>query len=514
MEREMSDRASYMSEGLNNRVILDDMVKYLVRNWWKFLLALCMVCVLAVTAVRYTYHPQYVASSTFIVSSKNSGSHDKASYNSAVTSQLGIIFPYLLDSEILMKLVAEDLDMSSVPGRISSEVLEGTSLITIRVTAGDGKLAYDILQSVIKNYPEVSEYVIGDIDMKLMDETGVPTAPVNRRPTARYLLIAIAAFLGGSFILLYLYAITRMTVRTERDLRNLFNTAVLGAVPRIYFKKRTRQQEHRIALDQKEIPYFFIESFRTIRNRLEKDAAEQGLKTIMITSALPSEGKSTVAVNLALSLAHKGRSVILVDADLRNPSVARIAGLTEIHEGTNELLQGAVSLEEVLLPYEKNNKLRILPGHGSNTNPTELLSSPAAAALIQKLEEMADFVLIDTPPSAVVSDASIIAKYVGGCVFVVRQDYSKLDSLQEGMDMLAGTGIHIIGTILNNTESGVFSRSYGYGYGYYSYGRYGHYGKNRHYGTYGYYGNKGYGYGYGYGEQQEPPGDAEEPDGD
>ena len=76
MEREMSDRASYMSEGLNNRVILDDMVKYLVRNWWKFLLALCMVCVLAVTAVRYTYHPQYVASSTFIVSSKNPPLHN------------------------------------------------------------------------------------------------------------------------------------------------------------------------------------------------------------------------------------------------------------------------------------------------------------------------------------------------------------------------------------------------------------------------------------------------------
>jgi len=497
MERDLNDRSSYGSVGLNSQVILDDMLKCLRRNWWKFAAILCVACILSITAVRYTYHPRYEASATFIVTSLNSGGRDKNSYNSAVTSQLGNVFPYLLDSDLMMKLVAEDLGTESVPGKISSEALTGTSLITIKVSAADAQLAYDILQSVIRNYPDVSEYVIGDIDMKLMDETGVPSAPVNSRPTIKFLALAIAAVLGCMVIFLYLYAITRMTVRTETDLRNLFNIPVLGSIPRVYYKKRSKKQQHRIAVDQKDIPYFFVESFRTIRNRIEKETAENNIKTLMVTSALPSEGKSTVATNLALSLAHKGRSVILVDADLRNPSIAPLMGLSHIKKGMIDLLNGTAKLEETLVTYEKNQKLRIIIGHGSNTNPTELLSSPNAQGLVRKLAEMADFVIIDTPPSAVVSDASIIAKYVDGCTFVVRQDFSKLDSLQEGMDMLAGTGIHMIGSILNNTESGVFSKGYGYGY----YGHYGRYGKAGYYGRYGYNGSKGYGYGYG-GEQE------------
>lgn len=497
MEREMNDQASFGSESLTNEVIFDDMLKCLIRSGWLFIVILSAVCTLTALAVRRTYHPRYEASSTFIVTSMNNNGHDRNTYNSAVTSQLGNVFPYLLDSDLMLKLVAEDLGMTSVPGRISSEIMEGTSLITIKVSAAEGRLAYDILQSVIKNYPEVSEYVIGDIDMKLMDETGIPSDPVNRRPTLKYLLIVTGVCLGGFLLFLYLYAITRMTIRSESDLKNLFNVPVLGTVPRVYFKKRSKKQVHRIAVDEKSIPYFFVESLRTIRNRLERESSENGLKSVLVTSALPSEGKSTVAVNLAISLAHKGRSVILVDADLRNPSIADIAGIKDIQKGVNDLLGHTASLEEVLVTYEKNARLRILPSHGSNKNPTELLSSQETGSIIQKLCGMADFVIIDTPPSAVVSDASVVAKYVDGAVFIVRQDFAKLDSLQEGMDMLTGTGVHMVGTIMNNTESGVFSK--GYGYGYYSYSRYGHYGRGGYYGKYGYYGRHGYGYGYGYG---------------
>ena len=476
-------------------VVLDDMLKFFSRNWGVMLVVISVVCTVTFIAVRAIYRPVYRATSTFIVNTSNSAGHDRTQYNNTVASQLGNVFPYLLTGDLMNKLVAEDLGVETVDGSISAEVLEGTSLITLKVEAHDAQLAYDILQSVIRNYPEVSSYVIGDVELKLMDESGVPVAPSNPPRFRFYIALGGLAAAGILLIVMFLYAVTRLTVRSEKDLKVLFNVPTLGSVPRVYAKKRTGKKRARIAVDEENIPYFFVESFRTIRNRLEKEASEKNMNTILVTSSLPSEGKSTVAVNLALSLAHKDRRVILVDGDLRNPSVIKSLGIEGRETGILDVLTAGAKIGDALLPYNEKDKLFVLGGYGSYANPPELLSSEYFRKLMEILKKVADFVIIDTPPSAVVSDASIIAKNVDGCLFVVRQDYAKLDSLQEGMDMMSGTGAHVVGTVLNGTEASVFSG--GYGYGYYQYGGYyGKYGYRRR----GYYGS---GYGYGYGQTQE-----------
>jgi receptor protein-tyrosine kinase len=324
--------------------------------------------------------------------------------------------------------------------------------------------------------------------MKLMDESGVPERPSNPLRARFYALIGGSAAFGIVLVLLFLYAVTRMTVRSEKDLKILFNVPALGAIPSVRMKKRSRKKAFRIAVDQAGIPYFFIESFRAVRNRLEKEMSERGFQTLLVTSALPSEGKSTVAVNLALSLAHKGRKVILADLDLRNPSVGRALQVEETGPGAGDVLEGKASLKEALVSYRKNPNLVLLPGRGSLQSPAELLNTDAFRAMLGEMKKAADYVILDTPPSAVVSDASIIAKSTDACVYVVRQDYAKLDSLQEGMDMMAGTGAAVVGTVLNGIETTVFSG--GYGYGYYSYGSYGRYGYSP---KKGYYGYQGYG---------------------
>lgn len=499
------------SSQIDYEIVLDDMLKCFIRYWWQILVLLSAVCSIAYGAARAVYRPVYVSSSTFIVSSLNSAGHDRNQYNSAVTSQLGSVFPYLLSSDILTKLVAEDMGTKSIPGRVSSEALKGTSLITLKAEASNAKLSYDILQSVIKNYPEVSSYVIGDIELKLMDESGIPERPSNPMRARYYAGLAGLGTGGVVALLLFLYAITRMTVRSEKDLKVLFNVPALGSVPSVRLKKRSQITEIRVAVDEKNIPYFFIESFRAIRNRVEKEMSENGFQTILVTSALPSEGKSTVAANLALSLAHKDRKVILVDLDLRNPSLGKILQVEKCDKGIGEVLSGNEKMGDILISYPKNSNLMLLPGHGSLNNPAELLNTDLFRALLEEMKQMADYVILDTPPSAVVSDASVIAKNVDACMYVVRQDHAKLDSLQEGMEMLAGTGAAVIGTVLNGIESSVFSG--GYGYGYYQYGRYGYYG---HYGRYGYTRRSGY-YGYqgyqgyqGYGEKRDRSSDAKE----
>ena len=492
MTNETQSLIESRSDHIDYMVVLDDMLKCFANNWWKILALVSIVCGITFIVARSIYTPVYRATSTFVVNSMNSAGHDRNQYNSTVTSQLGNVFPYLLSSDLMTKLVAEDLGTEDIGGSITAEALKDTSLITLKAEAGDAQQSYDILQSVIRNYPEVSAYVIGDVELKMMDESGVPKSPSNPPRFRFYAAVGGLAVIGISIIFLFLYAITRMTVRSEKDLKVLFNVPTLGSVPMVQLKKRSQKKSLRIAVDEKDVPYFFIESFRTIRNRLEKETSERELNTILVTSALPSEGKSTVAANLALSLAHKDRRVILVDGDMRNPSVEKTLQIEQSAKGIQDVLTGQTEIRDALIPYANNNKLQILTGHGSIANPLEYLSSDIFRKMLKELKGMADYVIIDTPPSAIVSDASIIAKHTDGCLFVVRQDYAKLDSLQEGMDMVSGSGTHVVGTVLNGTESTLFSG--GYGYGYYGHGYYGKYGYSRH----GYYGGK-YGYGYGYG---------------
>ncbi|MCI6019055.1 MAG: CpsD/CapB family tyrosine-protein kinase, partial [Clostridiales bacterium] len=217
---------------------------------------------------------------------------------------------------------------------------------------------------------------------------------------------------------------------------------------------------------------------------------------LMVTSAVAGEGKSTTAVNLALSMAKKGVKVILVDGDLRHPSVAPILGI-ESEFGIADILRGDVKTTEVLKAAGEDGLL-VIPGTKPVKNPTELISSENMQRLIYQLKKAADYVIIDTPPCTVMSDASVFARMTQGIVMVVRQDFARIEKVVSGFEILVETGTPLIGYILDGTAVGItgYGHGYGYGYGKYGYGKYG-------YGKYGY-GKYGYGkYGYGYGADQE-----------
>ncbi len=175
--------------------------------------------------------------------------------------------------------------------------------------------------------------------------------------------------------------------------------------------------------------------------------------------------------------------MLLVDGDLRNPSILPALGMEPADKGMVDLLSEKASVDEILMPYKERKHLAILPGGKPIDNPAALWSNEHTKQLINRLREKCDYVIIDAPPSVIVSDASLIARITDGCVFVVRQDFAGIDTLREGMEMFNGTGCKLLGCVLNHAEAG----GSGYGYGRYGYGKYG-------YGKYGY-GKYGYGYG-------------------
>ena len=475
--------------------ILDGMRK----QGWLYLILVSLVGTICFFTARIYYTPYYEAYSTFTVNTVSSINYTSKSVKRYVTNQMGTVFPYILTSSALKNLVREDMGYSDreLPASISASAVKDTNLVTLRVRSGDPRIAYDTLRSVLRNYPSISDVAIGDVELKQMDESGIPTVPANssssKRAAEKGILLTFAACLAW----LFFKSITRKTIRTEEELTRFFNTEFLGSIPSVVFKKRSKMQDLPVAIDTEGIPFAFTEAMRAIRHRIEREAKEANAKTIVITSALQSEGKTTMAINLALALANRKHNVLLVDGDLRNPSILQALGLERSKNGMADLLSNQCKTDEILMPYKDRKHLVLLPGGKPIDNPTELWTSSCAKELLGELHEKYDYVIIDAPPSAVVSDASLIARLCDGCVYVVRQDFAGINTLREGMEMFSGTGCKLLGCVLNHAEAGGgygYGR-YGYGYGRYGYGRYG-------YGRYGY-GKSGYGYSYGYGDTEE-----------
>lgn len=452
---------------------------------WIILAVISIVGTICFFAARVRYTPYYEAYTTFTVNTVSTVNYNSKNQKNTVINKMGKVFPYILTSDALKSLVVQDMgyaDADSFPAEISASVVKDTNLVTLTVRSEDPQIAYDTLRSVLRIYPSISDVAIGEVTLKQMDESGLPTKPANTPESRKAAGIGMLIVLLACLAVLSIKSITRRTIRTEDELTRYFNTVYLGSMPSVVFKKRSKNQNQPVAIDTEGIPSAFVEAIRTIRHRMEREAQKYNAKTIVVTSALQSEGKTTVAINLAIALANRRQNVLLVDGDLRNPSVVSALGLEQTELGVVDLLSAKCKTNDILLQYKNRKHLAILAGGKPINNPTELWSSEHTLKLFAKLSKNCDYVVIDAPPSAVVSDASLIARFADGCVYVVRQDYADVSTLREGMGMFAGTGCKLLGCVLNHADAS----GAGYGYGRYGYGRYG-------YGRYGY-GKYGYGY--------------------
>ncbi|MBR6702354.1 MAG: CpsD/CapB family tyrosine-protein kinase, partial [Clostridia bacterium] len=224
-----------------------------------------------------------------------------------------------------------------------------------------------------------------------------------------------------------------------------------------------------------------LESIRVFRNSFLNLAGEND-RVIMATSTAPGEGKTTAIVNLALSLSEAGRKVLLVDADMRNPSVALTLRLDadKLKPAGNDVYYRISELEGYGVSYL---------GFSDNKNLYwKIINVDYLKSVFDELRESYDFILVDTPPCGLVSDTLVIAEACDALLYVILQDTVRVNRIRDGIDSLSHTDIHILGAVMNGAQSGFAGYGENYGYGY---GSYGHY---KTYTRYGY----GYGYGYGY----------------
>ena len=279
------------------------------------------------------------------------------------------------------------------------------------------------------------------------------------------------------------------TVKTPDDIERLARLPSLAVVPALSNSSGKRRgrfskllktpvvaaKEGRAELISHNMPQSQMsEAFRALRTSLLLSQADHPPQVILMTSALPREGKTTAAVNLAVTLAQLGDKTLLVDADLRKPGINRALSLVDgKHAGLSSYLAGVSSLDLITVPHPAITNLAAIPTGPIPPNPADLLSSRRLTELIGDLRSRYKFVVIDSPPIMAATDAVILSVLVDGVLMVVRSGETPKEAFTRTRDLLAGVKCRMLGVVLNAVDASSPDYYYSYRYYPYSYGGYG-----------------------------------------
>lgn len=288
-----------------------------------------------------------------------------------------------------------------------------------------------------------------------------PVSPNPLRNAILALSIGMALGLGLAMLNEYL----DNTLKSSEEVESIFGAPVLGMIP---LEKLEDTDQKRLTIVDRP-GSVAAEAYRVLRNSLDFVNFEHNIKTLLITSAAPMEGKSTLSANLAASLAQTGQNVVLISCDFRRPTTERFFGVQNII-GLSDVLRGAHTLKSAL-QRPGDEHLLVLTAGKMPPNPSEILGSTKMQELIENLKEWADWIILDTPPLLAVADATALARWADGTLIVTRGGVSTRDAAVKARDMLEMVGAKIIGSVIWGLEEKLAGGGYGY-YGQYSYSAY------------------------------------------
>ncbi len=468
--------------------LIQNFISGIWKLWWLIvLLALIGGSIFYLRASRF-YTPLYRAEATFtVMTSTQSNSENSSSYNfyydSTTAGQLAKTFPYILSSNLLNEAIKEDLGISSINGSITANVVPDSNLITMSVVSTDAWDAKTILESAIRVYPNVSRFVIGNTKFNMIDLPTKPTEPFNKPNYTT--TTAKGAFLGviAGLLLVVLYAFFKKTVQKPEELKKVSSLNCLAKIPEVKQKARRKSKEQRVTILGDHVGAGFRENIKGLQMRVKRELEKLDGKVLLVTSTASEEGKTTMAVNLAFSLASYGHKVLLLDGDMRKQTDWKyIEGAKG--KGLYEVLCKECTVKDAVF-HDKKSGVFFLGGKEPVKEVIQTLNSSNLPDVLASLKEEMDYVIIDSPPSEIFEDAAVLSEYADGILYVVRYDFIQRRRVLDGLTELEGVHAKLIGYAFNGIK--VSHSGYGYGYGYsygygyrYGYGRYGQYGDDKH----------------------------------
>lgn len=437
---------------------------------WRTVLVSLLLVVAATVATTLRITPTYETTTRVFFSAETAvktGSTTTTGNYVLTTNDLGT-YEELVSSPVVMDPLRQQLKLApGTPLTVTAKAASSSPMLDITARSSSAQVAADAanavgpqLASIGKEFAPLLNNAGQNVKATTITPAGVPATPVSPNLMQNIALGVLAGLaLGIGLALLRHFLDTR--VRTEGDLRAVSDRPLLG-------KLRQLPKGTTNAIVMNSDPHgVAAEEYRRLRTNLQfADVTTGGKHSFVISSVMPGEGKTTTAANLAIALADSGARVLLVDADLRNPSVAKAMGL-EGNVGLTTVLLGRASVAEAAQKWG-DSSLYVLPSGAIPPNPSELLGSTAMEILFAELLAAYDYVLVDSPPVLPVIDPVLIDRLVGGMLMVVSVNTTLKRDLAQAVKQLKTVDAKVAGFALNRTPNDDSVSRYG---GYYAYGR-------------------------------------------
>jgi len=443
---------------LLEEVNLHSLAVAILRNLWVVAL-LCISAVMVYTGIaKVTYEPQYTSYATFMVGAKDSTN----AYNSLTTTQnMAMVFGEVFKSNVLRDKVQEQLGSEKFNGTITSATIPETNLLVVSVTSPTPAMSFRSLNLIIENYATISDYVFANAQLEVIKAPAVPmvpTNPLNIKDNYAVVLI-LSAVLGLAAVVLL--SIFRDTVQTPKAARRKLDARMLRIIHHEERNKTLRAKYKR----KNEAPLItnpliskaFIEDNMNLCSAMEYHMRKRGQQVILVTSAGENEGKSTVATNLALAMALRGKRTVLLDCDFRKPSLHKIMEQPQNKERCfSAYLRSGGKLDGEFLVSGKKQNLLLGISCPEQRSLHSILSGQTFAELIDRLRKENDYIILDTPPMLAAADTELLARLADIAVMVVRADFMLTDAVNDCMGKLRKSVPDMAGFVLNNYHKKIF----------------------------------------------------------
>ncbi len=448
---------------------LHDYLRVLRKRWR--LVTLCTLLALAgsATATLLTT-PTYQATAQLFISAQAATDLSVATQGSNFALQRVTSYADIVASPMVTQPVIDELHLATttaeLAGQIKASNPPNTVLLNISVSDPDPRLARDITNAVAAQFTQVVKQLESPegsgtalVKATVVQVADTPIAPVSPRKTVNLalgLLVGLAIGVGAAV----LRETLDTTLKSPTEAKEASGAPVLGVVP-----EDPKTSERPLVTEAGGSASPRSEAYRQIRTNLQFVDVDRPVRTVVLTSAIPEEGKTTTACNLAIAMAEAGKRVVLMEADLRRPRTAEYFGL-EGGVGVTNVLLGQTAPADVLQQWGRL-PLWVLPSGPIPPNPSELLGSHQMATLLKTIGAEVDLVILDAPPLLPVTDAAVLATQCDGALLVARHGHTHRDQLAGAAAALQQVGAHLFGVIINRVPTrGGEGRGYGYAYGY------------------------------------------------
>jgi capsular exopolysaccharide synthesis family protein len=448
---------------------LRDYLRVLRKRWGA--VAVCMLLGIgAAAALVYETTPKYEASTQLFVAAQDTGgvatglqSGDQFSQD-RVKSYADIISSPLVTDPVA-KQAGDGLSAQQVANEITADAPANTVLVNVHVTDTSARRAQALANAVSQqfvSYVAALETTPGasasPVKLTVVKRAQLPTAPVSPK-TALDLVLGLLIGLAVGISVAVLRETLDRTVKDPIAVQNALELPLLGAIA---FDPDARKSPLIVHAHPRSTR---AEAFRQLRTNLQFVDIDNAPRSIVVTSSIPEEGKTTTTTNLAITLAQSGLRVVLVEGDLRRPRMAGYLGI-EGAVGLTSVLVGRANLADAIQGWGPGGALGVLPSGPVPPNPSELLGSQGMVDLLRELERSYDLVLIDAPPLLPVTDAAVLSTIASGAVVIVRHGSTRIDQLARAVESLRTVDSHIYGLVFTMTPTKGPDAYYYYGESY------------------------------------------------